>query len=111
MQIRLSKHFMEQWRIRVGSEPSAKAVKSIISDSITIQKGKRFREVKTKSLYWHPRLNLILVIDHYSNTAVTVLSEDVKVKKSKNRAAAKTKKPVRQFGYIKMTMHHVMGGA
>ena len=105
MQIRLSKHFVDQWKIRVGSEPSVGSVQGIISDSIVIQKGKRFREVKTKSLYWHPRLNLILVIDHYSNTAITVLSEDIKVQKSKKKAAIKAKKPVRQYGYVKMTLH------
>ncbi|MCK5100391.1 MAG: hypothetical protein KAR45_19940 [Desulfobacteraceae bacterium] len=101
MQIRLSKHFVENWRIRVGNEPSVDAVNAIIVASIPVQKGKRFMNGKTLSYYWHPELNLILLIDHFNNTAVSVLSEANKPKKTRQ----KSRKSARQFGYIPMTMH------
>lgn len=105
MQIRLSKHFIENWRKRVGNTPSAGAVIDIIYDSIKIQDGKRFGKEKTLSYYWHPELSLILAIDHFTGTAVSVLSEAVYKPKNKHKNGCKKQRSFRPAGYVRMTMH------
>ncbi|MCF6246901.1 MAG: hypothetical protein L3J69_06015 [Desulfobacula sp.] len=102
--LRLSKHFMENWRKRVGNDPTIGIVKMIIQDGIRVQEGRAFGIKKTLSYYWHPDLNIIISIDRFSNTAVSVLSKaNMPVHGKKNN---KSKKQVLQHeGYVAMTMH------
>ena len=78
--LRLSKHFVENWRKRVGNSPTAKGVDDIIRQSVRVQKGKkaitRFSFIKTLTIYWHADLNLIITVDHFTRTVVSVYSKN-----------------------------------
>ena len=77
--LRLSKHFIENLRKRVGDIPTAKNVDGIIRQSVRVQKGKkavtRFSFIKTLTIYWHTDLKLIITVDHFTRTVVSVYSE------------------------------------
>ena len=79
--LRLSNHFKDNWRIRVGRVPSADKMRRVLRQSVRIQKGKqiygRGAWIKTMSIYWHPELHVIITVDHYKNTVVSVYSEDM----------------------------------
>jgi len=107
--LRLSKHFVENWRERVGNEPSLDIVEMIIRDGVRIQQGKVFGKNKTLSYFWHPDLKLIVSIDRFSSTAVSVLSEanmsGNNLKVTRKRKNNEKKQGVMQAGYVAMTMH------
>jgi hypothetical protein len=99
--MRLSKHFIENWHERVGNFPKEGMVKSIIQDSIRVQKGIKLMRpdgspFSTLTLYWHPDLKLILQIDCFNDTAVSVLSDKNGPGPCKRQASAQ---------YTPMTMH------
>jgi len=77
--LRLSKHFIENWRKRVGTEPETSNVNDIISQSVRVQKGKkastRFDFIKTLTIYWHADLSLVITVDHFTNTVVSIYSQ------------------------------------
>ena len=101
--IKLTKHFVENWRERVGDEPTSGIVSKIMNDGVRIQEGRVFGKRKTLSYYWHPGMNLVISIDRFQNTAVSVLSEaNMPVPQKKKN---KSKRLVRHEGYVAMTMH------
>ena len=77
--MRLSKHFIANWHKRVGTYPDTKEVDEIIRQSVRVQKGKkavtRFSFIKTLTIYWHVDLNLIITVDHFTQTIVSVYSK------------------------------------
>ncbi|SDU27182.1 hypothetical protein [Desulfobacula phenolica] len=104
LNLRLSWHFINNWRDRVGNEPTVGAVKAIIRESIIIQKGRQIKEdYRSLTRYCHFGLNLIISIDHISGTAVSVLS-DVNMPGGYQKKTNE-KQRVRHPGYIAMTMH------
>ncbi len=76
--LRLSKHLVKNWRRRVGKTPSQKAVNKLIREAVRIQKGKRmvtrFSVLKTLSIYWHVDKEIIITVDRYNKTVVSVYS-------------------------------------
>lgn len=86
--LKLSQHFIKNWCRRVGTEPDTSNVNDIIAQSVRVQKGKkaatRFSFVKTLTIYWHADLNLIITVDHFTNTVVSIYSKS-------NMAAGRTK--------------------
>lgn len=79
---RLTKHFIERWRQRIGCGlPPPCLLGSLIKDPCTLrlQKGKRLKTLAgdkyhTLSIYFYAPSGLILFIDHYHNTAVSVMT-------------------------------------
>ena len=85
--LRPSMHFVNNWLKRVGSYPGGCAVRDMIEDSIRIQKGRKvvtdpFSEFKTLSIYWHADLNLIFLVDRFTDTIVSVHSKKSMPKKN-----------------------------
>ena len=75
-----SKHFIQNWRERVGGEPNKADVTRILSESVRVQKGQLLKKPNgmswnTLSIYWHPVKNVIIKIDNFAGVAVTVLSD------------------------------------
>jgi len=77
--LNLSKHFIRNWADRVGQAPSAKNINKLINQAIRVQKGKqifgRFSHIKTLSIYWHADQEIIITVDHYTKTVVSVYSK------------------------------------
>jgi hypothetical protein len=97
----LSRHFINNWIDRVGFQPTETAIVDIIRESVRVQKGQKLLKIdgspfNTLTIYWHPDLKLILLVDRYSNTAVSVLSRE--------NGTASDHRPVSPF-YTPMTMH------
>ena len=86
--LKLSQHFVKNWRTRVGTDPVASNVNDIIQQSVRVQKGKkattRFSFIKTLTIYWHADLDLIITVDHFTNTVVSIYSKS-------NMAAGRTR--------------------
>lgn len=84
----LSKHFIENWRVRVGGEPTPETVRAVIAGSIQIQKQTVIRRVDgssfaTLSIYWQPELGLIVKTDDRQRIAVTVMDAGIRERKEK----------------------------
>jgi len=79
--LKLSKHFVENWDKRVGCVPRARDIRQIINQAVRLQKGRqiagRTAWIKTLTIYWHTGLNLIITVDHYTDTVVSVYSRDM----------------------------------
>lgn len=78
--LRLSKHFRKNWQRRVDNqEPKPVEVDRIIRQAIRVQKGKQAKTwnsiLKTLSIYWHADRNIIITVDHFKNTVVSVYSK------------------------------------
>lgn len=82
MKMRLSKHFIERWRERVGrNAPEASEVEEMINDAIYLQRCRDFFtsrgvRVRVLGLYWVPHENLIIKVDDKRSLVVTVLTPD-----------------------------------
>jgi hypothetical protein len=77
--MKLSLHFIENWKQRVGGVPSELLIREIMRRSVKIQGGKAFRLengdiYKRLALYWHPEMDVVLFIDSIDRVAVSVLS-------------------------------------
>ncbi len=77
--LKLSKHFIDNWRERVSANaPNPEAVNDIIKASVRVQKGReagtRFSYIKTLTVYCHFGLNITLTVDHFTQTVVSVYS-------------------------------------
>lgn len=97
----LTRHFIENWRDRVGSHPTEGMVSGIIRDSIRLHKGRTLfkadgQPFNTLSIYWHPDLKLVLYVDRFNDAAVSVISRD--------NMPVPDKKPG-QADYTPLTMH------
>ena len=76
----LSKHFVENWKDRVGGTPSIPAVRRILCESVRIQKGRDILQpdgskFRVPAIYWHPAKRLFIKIDAIKNVAITVMTE------------------------------------
>ena len=80
--IELSRHFVERWRERVGSEPSPRMITDIIHDPETVvvqrcrdlqvpRSGRMFRQA---AIYWSPALDVVIKVDEVRKRAITVLA-------------------------------------
>lgn len=77
--LKLSKHFIDNWRERVAAdEPSPEKVHDIIRKSVRVLKGRkavtRFTYIKTLTVYCHFDLNITITVDHFTQTVVSVYS-------------------------------------
>ena len=76
--LRLSKHFVKNYRERVGNDPSAPQVNKLIRQAVRVQKGRRitgrFSIHKTLTIYWHVEKEIIITVDHFNRTVVSVYS-------------------------------------
>jgi hypothetical protein len=78
--VKLTQHFIDNWRKRIGGEPSPALVKKILAEAVCIQTGTLFLSlqgkevVNTLSIYWHREQNLIIKIDNYQDRAVSILN-------------------------------------
>ena len=101
--MRLSKHFIENWHERVGNYPTEDMIQGILLGCVLVEKGRKLRKMNgepfnTLTSYWHPDLKLILRLDFFSNTAVTVLSRE---------NAPKVHKRQEPVNYTPLTMHNI----
>ncbi len=76
----LSRHFINNWIDRVGGHPTGPMVADIIQNSVRVQKGRKLKKTdgtpfNTLTVYWHPDLKLIVQVDQFNDTAVSVLSK------------------------------------
>lgn len=80
--IELSRHFVERWRERVGSEPSARMITDIIRDpgTVVVQRGRDLqvpwsgRMFRQAAIYWSPALDVVIKVDEVRKRAITVLA-------------------------------------
>lgn len=80
--IKLSRHFVERWRERVGSEPSPRMVMDIIRDpgTVVVQRGRDLqvpwsgRMFRQAAIYWSPALDVVIKVDEVRKRAITVLA-------------------------------------
>ena len=53
----------------------------MINQAVRLQKGRKISGrtawIKTLTIYWHTGLNLIITVDHYTDTVVSVYSRDM----------------------------------
>lgn len=78
--LRPSKHFIKNWLTRVDGDPDPCKVNKIIQRAVRVQKGKkavtRFSFIKTLSIYVDWDLNILITVDHFTNTIVSVYSRE-----------------------------------
>ena len=75
--LKLSKHFVDNWRERVSSTaPSPEKVDDIIKSSVRVLKGRKAigTYIKTLTVYCHFGLNITITVDHFTQTVVSVYS-------------------------------------
>ncbi|MFA5712495.1 hypothetical protein [Mycolicibacterium sp.] len=78
MSIRISRHFQENWRARVGGDPDPQQICEILGRSLRVQTGGApiggSLYTKTLSIYWSPSDGVLIKMDPTNGTLVTVLS-------------------------------------
>lgn len=77
----LTKHFKENWAKRVKDGISLDEINKIINKSLVVQKGQMFyresgQSYNTLSIFWHPDLDLVITVDPFRQTFVSVLSRE-----------------------------------
>lgn len=76
--LNLSKHFIKNWIDRVDDNPDRRRVNAIVRRAVRVQKGKRavtrFSYIKTLTIYVNWDLNILITVDHFNNTIVSVYS-------------------------------------
>lgn len=83
MSVRISRHFQENWRARVGGDPDPEQICEILGRSLRVQtggaaiEGSKYR--KTLSIFWSPADGVIIKVDPTTCTLVTVLSAAMQV--------------------------------
>lgn len=88
--VTLTKHFKERWMERVGGWPTVEAVSHYIEHSVQTQRcqnlfrknGNPFRVLAS---YWHPDLDIVIKVDTYNQTAVTVISRENWIHRPRHR--------------------------
>lgn len=82
---KLSEHFIKRWTERVGAAPTVQGVNRIIDRSHKLCGQKRLYEMRDGvglvphtrlASYWCHRSAMILRIDEWTGTAVTVITPD-----------------------------------
>lgn len=82
----LSHHFVQRWNRRVGPQkPTVEWIVGLIQcpTTVVIQRGRMFRlpdgePYNTLTLYWLTVLGVIISVDPFTNTVVSVLSKNSK---------------------------------
>ena len=77
--IRLSRHFVNNWKMRVGGDPDPAEITRMLADSIRVQpcrnlqrlNGELYRQL---AIYWIPERDIIIKVDDFYGTAVTVMT-------------------------------------
>jgi len=76
--LKLSKHFIMNWNKRVGPTPRSEEIARMIRESVRVQKGRqifgRTSLIKTLTIYWHVDKNIVITVDHFKSTVVSVYS-------------------------------------
>lgn len=77
--ISLTRHFCANWIERVGTVPNPAEVQRIVNESIEVQRGRNILlqnggTYNLLSIFWQPDRDVIILIDHRSNRAVSCLS-------------------------------------
>ena len=79
--LKLSRHFIENWKYRVGGTPDPGEISKLIEESVRVQPCRdllwadthtRFRQL---AIYWIPKKDIIIKVDEFKGVAVTVLSK------------------------------------
>jgi len=79
---RLTRHFLQRWRDRIGTDPSLEEVNRILRRSCRVKRQQhlwvncngRLEPYKTLSLWWSHPDGLILWVDDERGAAVTVIA-------------------------------------
>lgn len=82
MTIKLSKHFIDNWKERVGSIPTVETVLSTIEKCVVVQRGRIVYDrsgarTNILAILWSNELGVVLTADHTTRTMVSVLTPDV----------------------------------
>ena len=77
--LKLTKHFVRNWRKRVGGEPDQVVVNDIIRKSVRQNRCRHVYshwgdEETVLAVYCHYPLQISFLVDHYRNNAVSVSS-------------------------------------
>lgn len=75
----LSRHFIENWKKRVGGVPTVAKVSEMIKTGIRVQGCvdyplKNGRVYRRLAIYWCPDENIILKVDNFAGRAVSLLT-------------------------------------
>ena len=78
--VALSRHFQENWRRRVGNEPTVEMVQEIMQRGVIVQRARSLqtldgRPFRTLGIYWSPEMDIIVSIDEFKGMAVSCLSK------------------------------------
>lgn len=78
--LKLSKHFIYNWKERVSAEvPDPKKINRIIKNSVRLLKGQptvgQQDYMYTLTVYCHFGLNIGITVDHFTGTVVSVYSK------------------------------------
>jgi len=79
-ELTLSRHFTQRYIERVGCPPTEDGVRQIVRGSVVVQRGKDYRLASgrlfnTLSIYWNPRLAMVITVDERRKRAVSVFGE------------------------------------
>lgn len=77
--LQLTRHFVVNWRSRVGGEPDPGQINEIIRQSVRVSRGRIAwgpfnRMNKSLTIYVHFYLCLAITVDHFRGKVVSVLS-------------------------------------
>jgi len=76
--IALSEHFKQNWRRRIGNEPTVEMVQEIMQRSVIVQRARSLRTLdgrpfKTLGIYWAPDIGVVVSVDEFKGMAVSCL--------------------------------------
>jgi len=76
--IALSQHFRENWRRRIGNEPTVEMVQEIMQRGVIVQRARSLqtldgRPFRMLGIYWSPDIGVIVSIDEFKGMAVSCL--------------------------------------
>jgi hypothetical protein len=83
----LTQHFIENWWTRVGGIPSLQMVRQIVNESVKIQHCKDLLDqrgfaCRQLALYWHTGLRIIVTVDHITEMAVSVFTDNMALERN-----------------------------
>lgn len=76
--LRLTRHFVENYRDRVGGDPDTQEINKTIRQAVRIQKAKdgytRDGYFKILALYWHVPKAWVISVDPFKKKVVTIVT-------------------------------------